>query len=193
MEIRKPSDIKKPTENKETKPETQKRLPKEVCDILNKQIQNEFNNALMYLASGMWLYKNNFTNGWKAFNKFSEEELKHMEKIINYMKERNCETIQPKSEEQKEEFKDVLEVLRSALEAEFKTTSDWENICGICLKAPCYTSFHWAEAFLCIQREEEKEHREFIRQFLLSEDPQKKDMDHVFCHILYSDEAKNIT
>lgn len=184
MNIKKPGETAKKKESVSiTIPEKMERLPASIVNILNKQIQNEFNNAMMYLVSGMWLYKNNFTNGWRAYNKFSEEELSHMTKIVEYLKERNCEVKQPIDIIQKEDFKNVMELLRSTLQREFDTTRNWEDIAEVCKKVPCSTTYFFVGEFLNIQRAEEKKHREFVRQFELSSDQQAKDLDYVFSGI----------
>ena len=98
----------------------EERLDKKIIEILNKQIKNELNSSQMYRAMGCWLDNTKWPSSTKVFCKYADEELVHMCKIYQYLFDRNCKAVVPTSDEQKQEFKDIKEMIEAALQHEIE-------------------------------------------------------------------------
>jgi ferritin len=142
----------------------EERLGKKVIEILNKQIKNELNSSQMYRAMSCWLDDQKWPASVKVFFKYADEELTHMTKIYQYLFDRNCKVTVPTSDEQKAEFKDIKEMVETALEHEMEVTKNWEDISKLAKDEDDSTTFEFAQWFLKEQIEEEDKMRTIIEK-----------------------------
>lgn len=146
----------------EIKLEFKQTLPQPVIDILNIQIGNELYSANMYKACASWCSNGPWSNAFKLFYKYGQEEMIHMDKIIEYLDDRNCKFIIPACIKPPSEFSDIREILEKALEHEIQVTKNWEDISNIALSNKDNTTHELATWFLKEQTEEMVKIRELL-------------------------------
>ena len=142
----------------------EERLDKKVIEILQKQIKNELNSSQMYRAMSCWLDDQKWPASTKTFFKYADEELTHMTKIYQYLFDRNCKATVPICDEQKDNFKDIKELIEFTLEAEINTTKAWEEISNLAKDKGDNTTHEFAQWFLKEQIEEEEKVRTIIEK-----------------------------
>jgi ferritin len=142
----------------------EERLDKSVIEILNKQIKNELNSSQMYRAMSCWLDDQKWPASTKTFFKYADEELTHMSKIYQYLFDRNCKVTVPTCDEQKDDFKDIHELVEAALQHEIDVTKNWEDISELAKDKKDNTTHEFAEWFLKEQIEEEDKMRTIIEK-----------------------------
>jgi ferritin len=150
-ELNKFTETKKPV----TKLEFTDRLSNPVQVVLNQQIKNELISSQMYKAMACCLDNRGWVNAAKVFFKYGQEELGHMDKVYNYMFDRNCKPVVPDCPIQKLEYADIRDVLTTGLNHEIGVTANWDNISNIALDNKDNTTFEFAKWFLSEQIEEE--------------------------------------
>lgn len=158
------ADLKKTLETnmKTTKLELVPQLKPEVLDILNKQIFNELQSAQIYFGMSACFDNKGWNNAGKLFLKYGNEELTHMNKIIEYLYDKNCKVIIPGLPEVKQEYTDIREALTAALQHEIIVTKNWSDIAECALGACDATTFHFTSWFLSEQTEEENKFRDLL-------------------------------
>lgn len=142
----------------------EERLEKKVIEILNKQIKNELNSSQMYRAMSCWLDDQKWTAATKTFFKYADEELTHMTKIYQYLFDRNCKVTVPTCDEQKDDFKDIKDLVENALQHEMDVTKNWEDISELAKDEKDNTTYEFAQWFLKEQIEEEDKMRTIIEK-----------------------------
>lgn len=142
--------------------ENKERLSENIAEILNKQIKNELMSSQIYRAMSCWLDSNGWNDAAPYFFKSAQEELVHMEKIYQYLFDRNVLAKVPVSEEVKQEFKDIRELVENALQHEIDVTKNWESISKAALEDDDSTTFEFAQWFLKEQVEEENKFRDIL-------------------------------
>lgn len=95
--------------------------------------------------------------GSKYYFKTAQEELGHMDKVYQYLFDRNALAKVPTTDEVKQNFKSIREVLEDSLEHEIKVTENWEAISELAKKEGDNTTYEFAQGFLKEQVEEEEE------------------------------------
>ena len=145
-----------------TKPELIKRLPDPVLNVLNEQIKNELVSSQIYRAMASWLDDKGWSNGSKLFFKYADEELTHMNKIYNYLYDRNCKAIVPECPKVKTEYSSMREILEDSLKHEFEVSANWMNIADVALANKCHVTYEMALWFQKEQNEEEIKFRDLL-------------------------------
>lgn len=158
------------------------RLSKTMLDILNKQIMNELESSQVYRSLSAWLNDNDWVSGTKLFFKYADEELSHMSKVYNYIYEKNSRAVVPPCPNVKQEFKDIREVVESALKHEMKVTKDWNNIADKAKAENDNDTYSFAISYITEQREEEEKVRDILEKMNL--DMPKWAIDELFGKLL---------
>lgn len=98
-------------------------LKKEVEDILNKQLEKEFDAAIVYYGMFIYFDKELFKGFAKWFRNHVAEEMSHAAKIIDYMLERGATPAIPATKAPKNEYGSPLEAMQGALAHEKSNTA----------------------------------------------------------------------
>ena len=150
-----------------TKPELVSRVSQPVLDVLNQQIKNELVSSQIYRAMTSWLDDKGWPNASILFFKYADEELTHMNKIYQYLYDRNCKAIVPDCPKVITEFANMRSILETSLSHEFEVTGNWENISNTALTNKDNTTHALSVWFLGEQREEESKFRDMLFQLNL--------------------------
>ena len=114
----------------------------------------------------------------KYYFKSAGEELTHMEKIYQYLFDRNVKAVVPMCQLVKQEFIDIRNVVEESLQHEITVTKQWESISQIAKTEGDNTTFQFAQWFLKEQIEEESKFRDLLFKFDL--DMPKWKIDELF-------------
>ena len=146
----------------ESKIEFKSRLKPEVSSVLNSQIANELHSSQIYRGMACYLDNCGWTNASEYFMKSADEELGHMNKIYDYLFDKNCKAVVPICQSVQQEFKDIRDVLTKALEHEIVVTNNWENIAKVACDNNDKTTMFFTEWFINEQISEEKKFRNLL-------------------------------
>jgi ferritin len=142
--------------------ENEGRLPNKVVDLLNKQIKSELQASQIYRGMSCWLDSAGWNDASKYYFKAAQEELIHMDKIYQYLFDRNVVAKVPVTDEVKQVFDSIEEVLRESLKHEMLVSTEWEEISRISKEEDDSTTFQFAQWFLVEQVEEENKFRDIL-------------------------------
>ena len=142
--------------------EKEGRLSETIIDILNKQIKKELMSSQIYRGMSCWLDNEGWVDAPKYFFTSAQEELTHMDKIYQYLFDRNVLAKVPVTEEVKQEFEDIRELIEYSLEHEIEITKNWEDISETAKEEDDSTTYEFAQWFLKEQVEEENKWRDIL-------------------------------
>jgi len=162
--------------------EKEARLSKGVTDALNTQIKNELESSQIYMGMTCWTDDEGWIGASKYFFKSAQEELVHMNKIYQYLFDRNCVAKVPTCGDVKQSFKDIREVVELSLEHEMAVTKMWNDISELAKKEGDNTTYEFAQWFLKEQTEEEEKFRNIL--FKMNLDMPKYEIDDLFEDLL---------
>lgn len=158
--------------------EQKSRLSSAVAEILNTQIMNELQSSQIYKGMSCWLDDKGWIGASKYFFKASSEELAHMDKVYQYLFDRNAVAKVPTCETVKQEFKDIREVVEMSLQHEMDVTKNWEDIANKAKEEGDNTTYDFVQFFLKEQVEEEEKFRKIL--FKMDLDMPKWEIDELF-------------
>lgn len=158
--------------------ENEGRLTETITNILNDQIKNELMSSQIYRGMSCWLDDKGWVDAPKYFFKAAQEELTHMDKIYNYLFERNVTAKVPTCDEVKQEFESIREVIEESLKHEIEVSKQWEEISKVAKEEDDSTTFEFAQWFLKEQVEEENKFRDMLDRMNL--DMPKYEIDEMF-------------
>jgi len=141
-----------------------KKVSKEIVNLINEQIWLENNASFYYLHLSIEFESNGFGGMSKFFSTQSTEERYHMLKLIDYLLEEDCDPILPNYnflEDLKEEF-DVLTHFENSLMNEKRVTESINKIIDECKKQGDYKTENFMQWFVTEQREEETKFKTII-------------------------------
>jgi len=147
--------------------EKEGRLSETITEILNKQIKNELQSSQIYRGMSCWLDDEGWIDGAKYFFKAAQEELTHMDKIYNYLFDRNVVAKVPVTEEVKQEFETIRGVVETSLAHEIEVSKQWEEISKLAKEENDSTTFEFAQWFLKEQIGEENKFRDMLNKMNL--------------------------
>lgn len=151
--------------------EDKARLSDSMVKFLNEQIKNELNSSQIYRAISCWCDDKGYISPCKYYKKSAQEELVHMEKIYEYLFDKNCKAKTPACNEAKDNYKDIYEVLEQSLEHEIQVTKNWNDIADQALKEKDNDTYTLAQWFISENREEEQKFRDIIFNARLEDTP----------------------
>ena len=125
-----------------------------------------------------WLDDEGWVEGAKYFFKSAQEELTHMDKVYNYLFDRNVVAKVPVTEEVKQEFETIRGVVEASLAHEIEVSKQWEEISKDAKEENDNTTFEFAQWFLKEQVEEENKFRDMLDRMNL--DMPKYEIDDMF-------------
>lgn len=141
------------------------RLMQTVLDSLNAQIKNELVSSQIYRGMACWLDDKGWIGASKYFFKAGQEELKHMDKIYEFIFDRNSLAVVPGCDAVKQEFTDIRNVVEESLQHEIQVTKQWEGIAQLAKTEGDNTTYAFAQWFLNEQIEEEAKFRDLLFKF----------------------------
>ena len=138
-------------------------LKKEVESILNKQIELEFDAALVYY--GMYIYfEQELFKGFAAwFKHHVGEEMSHAAKIIDYMLERGGSPAIPATKAPKTRYTSPLEAMKGALGHEHGNTTGIYACLKVAAEADDPATTEMLQWFVKEQVEEEQWAEEYAQ------------------------------
>lgn len=142
--------------------EYEKRLSQPIIDILNEQIKNELESSQIYKGMSVYLDDKGWVISSAYYYSASQEELTHMDKIYNYLFEKNCKPIVPVIGQIKQDFESIREVLEESLKHEILVTKNWEDIANLALNEKDNTTYNFSQWFINEQRSEEEKFRNLL-------------------------------
>ena len=154
------------------------RLQPDIVSILNQQICNELQSSQIYRGMACWLDNAGWTNASEYFMKSADEELKHMNKIYEYLFDKNCKAICPNCSQVAQEFSDIRDILVKSLEHEMVITCNWEDIASLSCEKKDKTTIFLSDWFLSEQTEEEIKWRNIL--YLIDLDAPKWKIEEYF-------------
>jgi len=101
------------------------RLSAKVSALINKQIEIEFGASQVYHAMAVWAEWKGYTGTAKFLFKHVNEERAHMNRLIEYMLDRNELPRIPTCGTQPSDFTDLKGILTAALDHELMVTASY--------------------------------------------------------------------
>ena len=135
--------------------ESKKRISDSLCDLINRQIEREFNSFLIYNSMSNYLNYNGLSNGAILFKKYAHEELEHMHIFQDYLLDRNdlpcgCINVDPISK-----FESLLQVIEKSFEHEIFVTNSIKEIAKAAISESDFMTYELMLKMLKEQVEEE--------------------------------------
>jgi len=129
-------------------------LSDKMIQLINKQIQLEFNAGQLYKAMATWCEY----AGWEGLSKFMKghigDEHSHMQKLYSYALDRQVNPITPMVIQQPTSFKDLKDILERSLAHEELIENSYKEAVKIALSENDHTSYHFLLWYLEEQVEE---------------------------------------
>lgn len=138
-------------------------LKKEVEAVLNKQVEQEFDAAVVYY--GMYIYfEQELLKGFAAWFKHQMgEEMSHVAKLIEYMIERGGSPVVPATKAPRMKYASSLDALKSALAHEHANTAGIHACLKVAAKADDPATLEMLQWFVKEQVEEEQWAEEYVQ------------------------------
>ncbi len=132
-------------------------IPKEIANLLNKQIAIEADSSQLYLAMAVWLDTRGFQGSAKFMYAQTAEERDHMMKIMKYLLEVGETPVVPGIEAPKLELNSFRQVFENALAHEKKVTQSIHNIINKTVELKDHATYSFLQWFVNEQVEEENQ------------------------------------
>jgi len=142
--------------------EDEARLKESIVKLLNEQIKNELESSQIYRAMSCYLDDIGLIEASKYYFKSADEELKHMNKIYEYLFEKNCKAKTPECPSVKESYKDIYELVEESLKHEILVTKNWNDIANEALKEKDNDTYCLSQWYLTEQIEDEGKFRDLM-------------------------------
>ncbi len=139
-------------------------LNKKMNDAINKQINEEFYSAYLYLAMATYFEDKNlpgFAN-WMRIQ-FQEEQF-HALKMYDFVHQRGGKVVLDAIAKPEVKFKGILDVFKETLKHEKMITSQIEGLMDLAVKLKDYASQSFLQWYIDEQVEEEASVEEILNQ-----------------------------
>ncbi len=130
-------------------------MNKTIETLFNKQIALEFKSSMEYLAMATWCEVHYYLGASQFLYKQSDEEKKHMMRLIRYLTDLGKQPITPGNLENNPTYTSLHVVFKKVLESEQNVTQSIHHLVEVCLEEKDYASFNFLQWFVEEQREEE--------------------------------------
>jgi|TARA_R100000963_G_C4640867_1_gene104507 ferritin len=131
-------------------------IPRKTEKALNKQIQNEFYAAYLYLSMSIYCDKIGFKGIASWLSVQSAEEISHANKLIQYMQDRFSDINLKQIWEPPAHFGSLLDLFNKAFDHENKNTESFQVILGIALSEADFATAAFLQWYILEQVEEER-------------------------------------
>jgi ferritin len=123
-------------------------------ELLQAQVQNEFNASQQYIALGVWFDNEDMPQLAKRFYRQAVEERNHAMAIVQYLLDTDHPVEIPGVEEVRNDFSGPIELIQLALDQEKEVAHDIEALAKAARAEDDYTSEQFMQWFLAEQVEE---------------------------------------
>lgn len=130
-------------------------LSKKVEKLLNEQIEVESSSSYTYLAMASWCEANGMEGAANFFYNQSDEERVHMLKLFRYINEKGGHAITPSIGKSKQDYKDILEVIKTFHQHEIHVSETVNKLVYIANQEQDYTTLNFLQWYVQEQHEEE--------------------------------------
>lgn len=149
-------------------------LPKEVEDLLNNRLGDEYSAHYLYRIASNWCANMNYQKSAKYFENESESELSHAKKIQEYLVQWNHIPIIP-TIESNIEFNSLIDIINHAYSIEFNLLEKYSKDQVSCLNIHPPTS-NFIKEYVEIQTESVKEYSDLLNALNLIDFNNKLDL-----------------
>lgn len=146
-------------------------INKEVAEMLNEQITNEFYAAYLYLSMAAQAEDMNLPGLANWFQVQYQEEQTHALKIFHYLTEQDFKVSLKEIKAPASSWKTPLDMAKDALKHEQLVTSMFHQMMDAAYKAKDYASISFMNWYIDEQVEEEASARELINKYEKAENP----------------------
>jgi ferritin len=131
-------------------------ISKKIEQLLNRQIELEFESSQYYLSMASWAERNGF-GGTSAFlYRHADEERTHALKLFHFINDRGGQALVPELKAPPKDFKGVQEVFDRILKHEQGVTKEINGLVDGCMKEKDYTTHNFLQWYVSEQIEEER-------------------------------------
>lgn len=131
-------------------------LSEKIENLLNKQIELEFESSQYYLSMASWAEQSGF-NGMSSFlYRHTDEERQHMLKLFHFVNDRGGRALVPSVGEVPKDFSGVKEVFEKILDHEKEVSKKINDLVGACLAENDHPTYNFLQWFVSEQMEEER-------------------------------------
>lgn len=138
-----------------------------MLNALNKQIQEEFFSANIYLSMASWCEKEGLNNCAEFMFEHFEEEKIHMLKFVRYINEMGGHAIIPPLEQPQKDFESLQNLFKTAFEHEKHITSCINNLVKLATQEDNFQAINFLQWFVQEQMEEEVIFQEILDKIRL--------------------------
>ena len=131
-------------------------LDKKIEQLLNHQIELEFESSQYYLSMASWAEKSGLNGVCTFLYNHAEEERGDMLKLFHYINDRGGHALVPTIGAPPKEYTGVKEVFTKILEHERIVTGEINDLVDTCLKLKDYTTHNFLQWYVSEQIEEER-------------------------------------
>ena len=124
--------------------------------LMQEQIKHELFAERLYYSIATWCDANGYPQTAKFFSDHSNEERGHAFSFVNFIQKRGEQALFPDTEQPVQKFKDMREVIDSALDHEYFITDRIQNIYAMALEEKDFVAIQQASDLLKEQIEEEQ-------------------------------------
>lgn len=135
--------------------EYKKRFSDKIAKMLDERIKKEGESAQLYKAMSTWFDMYGFVNLAKLYEKYSEEEREHMDKVYQFCLKMNYLPKTPQLDAQENVYESIEEILEKTYEHEMMITSAYKELAVTSLQEGDHVTRTLADEFLKEQVEEE--------------------------------------
>lgn len=146
-----------------------KRISDKLEKLIQEQIANEENSSRLYRSMSEWLEYNGWFGAAKLFKKYSEEEMTHMHKFMDYLQDRDCLPFVPSLIEQPKAFKGIKDIIDLTYNHEIKITTWITDIALAALNEKDLVCYQFLNPLISEQCEEEKKALYWIDRYNMIE------------------------
>lgn len=134
---------------------------------LNEQINLEFFSSNLYLQMSGWADHHGFPGVAKFLDKHAEEEMMHMKRLFNYVKETGAMPMIGAIDEPRRDYDSLKDMFEYILEHEKLITRKINELAGLAFKSDDFSSFNFLQWYVAEQHEEESLFNELLSKLNL--------------------------
>ena len=137
-------------------------LSEKMAEAINKQINEEFYSAYLYLAMASYLESKKFKGAAKWMEIQYQEEIGHAMKFYAYMNTRGSRVVLKSIREPQKEWNSMLEIFEDAYKHEQYITSLIHNLANLAIEEKDHATLALLQWFINEQVEEEANTSEIV-------------------------------
>ena len=130
-------------------------ISEQLADLLNKQVNNEFDAAQAYVAMAAYCEHNSYSGFANFYLEQAEEERYHAMKLYDYLNDRGIQVKIKATSNPKTEFNSVLDTFETSLKQEKDVTKNFYDLSDLAWAEKEHATISFLNWFLDEQVEEE--------------------------------------